>query len=80
MEPIPQQEPLTIGQVHGGLIKNSIERLNLIGKKLLTQEQADQLLAFPFDQEQQPEIQESLALVCNASLAAQRQEHHTPQR
>jgi|UniRef100_UPI003784BF79 hypothetical protein len=80
MEPIPQQETLTIGQVHGGLFKTSIEHLNLIGKNLLTQEQADRLLVFPFNQEQPPEIQESLALVCNAALAAQRQERHTPQR
>ncbi|MBL9118148.1 MAG: hypothetical protein JNJ83_24290 [Verrucomicrobiaceae bacterium] len=45
----PPQTGLTIAQAYGGLWKNLIEKLNLIEKQVLTQEEADQFLAHKLD-------------------------------
>jgi hypothetical protein len=59
MEPTPPQD-LTIGQAHGGLLKNLIVEHKLVENQVLTPEEAEKLLMHPFDAPKTWEIRDLL--------------------
>lgn len=68
---------LTIGQAHGGLLKNLIEQHKLVENQVLSQEEAEKLLKHPYDAPKPLEIQD---LLHRAMAEVSRQRHPRPSK
>ena len=65
---------MTIGQAHGGLLKKTIERLNLVENQVLTQEEASLLLNYSVNKSQTWQVQDLLERVSQAYTQKRREE------
>ncbi|MCF7786775.1 MAG: hypothetical protein K9N47_11680 [Prosthecobacter sp.] len=68
------QPGLTIGQAHGGLLKNLIEQHNLVARQVLTQEEAEKLLKHSVHQPKPDSLVQLLERVVAATRTPARQE------